>query len=407
MKLELERGALNVNLRAYVGPELRYQKTGIFSIELSALRGIACMVVVIFHCLVMFKVDGWGYHEVMQLGLFAGTTWQHWLLKALFILFNGSAAVIFFFVLSGTVLGMSFEHDSIFTAARNFYARRLVRIVPSMWLSVLIGFIYVSVVHPTTIFPHAGTGLNEWYKQPATLQNLVLGLLSYKSYFNPVNWSLYIEFIGSFLFPLFVWMLRYRNTAILTWLVLIACFIHLPMTYARSNVYIIDFAVGLSILQWGRGFAAWLRSRSTIVRRMILCGALLSIGAARLTLHAYPHFVTNIFEAGGAASVIAYVLFSGERFDFLQRGFWTFIGRISYSLYLSHFIIFFAPAYFLASYIDPAVALRFGLLLNFGIMAVCVPISIAVSFFLYEHVESKALRASKRLRGGYLDARSG
>lgn len=382
---------------ALLGPEVRYEKTGDFSIELSALRGIACMVVLIFHCLIMFPADGWGYHQVMELGLLTGHTWRQWLLKILFAAFNGTAAVIFFFVLSGTVMGMSIERDSILAALKNFYVRRLLRIAPSMWLSVFVGFAFVWIVQPFAVFPNAATGVNEWYKSPATPENLILGLLSYKSYFNPVNWSLYIEFIGSFFFPIFVWMMRYRNTAVVLWICLAVVYAHQPETYANSNVYLLDFAIGLSILQWGSALARWLDARHRMIRLSIMVACYLLIGLSKPGFHHYPVAVMNFCEAAGSAGIIAYVLFSSRRLPFLQKGFWTFIGKISYSLYLCHFILLYVPAYFIASHVDPAVTLKYGLLINLCIVAVCIPAAIGVATFLYRYVEAPAVRLSKRI----------
>jgi peptidoglycan/LPS O-acetylase OafA/YrhL len=97
-------------------------------IDLQALRGIAAVTVMISHCLV-------GYGPSPLLTRLSG-------------LFNGRAAVVVFFVLSGYVLTCSFQRRRFDRdAVLRFYIRRAFRLYPAIWVVSVFGLAYLFALH--------------------------------------------------------------------------------------------------------------------------------------------------------------------------------------------------------------------------------------------------------------------
>src|SRR5262245_4346370 len=108
-------------------PESPVRARTTFFPELEAARGLAALIVVIFHVFVTLepKRQVFETHGLAQaISNFALTA-----------LFNGSGAVTFFFVLSGFVLGISLDRFNGVTLAgcTEFVVRRLFRIMPTVW----------------------------------------------------------------------------------------------------------------------------------------------------------------------------------------------------------------------------------------------------------------------------------
>src|SRR5580658_3076283 len=103
----------------------------IFFPEVEALRGVAAFMVAVYHLLEVRSIDPHTF-DVPTFDAVAN--------YFLTTLFNGTGAVIVFFVISGFVLGCNVHPDSILSA--RFYGafaiRRLFRIMPALWLSLAV-----------------------------------------------------------------------------------------------------------------------------------------------------------------------------------------------------------------------------------------------------------------------------
>jgi peptidoglycan/LPS O-acetylase OafA/YrhL len=90
---------------------------------LDSLRGIAAMMVLIYHYIGWKWGDEKSYH-------FAS------------IVFNGSDAVSFFFVLSGFVLSYKYLQNNQELLLKEYLTKRIFRIFPAYILAVLLMFFY-------------------------------------------------------------------------------------------------------------------------------------------------------------------------------------------------------------------------------------------------------------------------
>jgi peptidoglycan/LPS O-acetylase OafA/YrhL len=114
-------------------------------------------------------------------------------------LLPAGAAVIVFFVLSGYVLGLGHSRDANFG---RFATRRLCRILPALWLSVIVTFLMtfnLSAVFQIVNF-------TEWFTNvfaKPSLGDLGRNLILAKVNVNAVTWTIIPEIVCSLLRPMF------------------------------------------------------------------------------------------------------------------------------------------------------------------------------------------------------------
>lgn len=164
---------------------------------LDGLRGIAALVVVVFHTLLLSPVFN---------GLEPGTrphdaSW--WVTHTpLSLLWAGPQAVYVFFVLSGFVLVLPVAGRGV--RWRSYYPQRLLRLYLPVWASLVLALVLVAVV-PRTPQP----SLSGWYDAhvpasgPAQAVHDAVLLLG-TGWLNSPLWSLRWEVTFSLLLPLYV-----------------------------------------------------------------------------------------------------------------------------------------------------------------------------------------------------------
>ena len=152
--------------------------------NLEAARGVAALMVALFHIGLFRYTDAFGHeHE-----LIIRTRGSDWGDVGARILGNGPGAVIFFFVLSGFVLTKVLESGSanVRDNAWQFLSGRVFRIYPGV-ISTLIIFTFLYFVF--------GSSVNS--PEQFSPVSLFLNALLIRTNIDPVMWSLQLEMIGS------------------------------------------------------------------------------------------------------------------------------------------------------------------------------------------------------------------
>jgi peptidoglycan/LPS O-acetylase OafA/YrhL len=285
--------------------------------ELQGLRGIAVLLVVIYHC-----------HPRLE-----GT----WLYRASLW---GWTGVNLFFVLSGflitSILLESREKPHYF---RNFYGRRALRIWPVYVLVLLVCYLNAPWFVGPTIFEAFRTA--PWWAYLLFLQNLFH--LTLPPSIGP-TWSLAIEEQYYFLWAPIVRILR-RPLSLAA--ALVAALISAPLfrlshfawiTPTHTLTHIDGIAMG-SLLAIGL-------HTLPLRRRAWLCLGLAGIAAGFLaagTIAGGTAFLDTALTTGFGGSVLASIASVGARNPLnatLRRGPLAFYGRISYGLYMTHIMVF-------------------------------------------------------------------
>src|SRR6185437_10091631 len=176
------------------------------SVRLQSLRGIAALCVAVGHA---FMVMSNGRIEDAHFNLRPGNA----LLAAGEVLIQPNTAVILFYVLSGFVLGESLRRHAAVRELGHlggFAVRRLWRLLPVMWLSILLAAAVAVLLRGASF-----AGTTAWFHQfsavatsPAILLQNLLGL---SHSINSVLWSVQIELATIVLLPPLVWLSARTN----------------------------------------------------------------------------------------------------------------------------------------------------------------------------------------------------
>jgi len=379
------------NTALHLVPNAPQPQTG-FLPELESLRGLAALAVVVEHTLMYADgpLFGWlknhpepGHHMI-------------WLLH---VLFNGRAAVVLFFVISGFVLARQMEslQGSFLRRHLAYLLRRVFRIVPVMWVAILFAWGFAWVWRP------------ELAREPWLLPKTLL-LQDFR--LDTPLWSLKAELMCSFAFPL-LFALRERNRWLgVALLAPLAAALFLPHEWQGVDTlrYLVFFQIGILVgthgaatVQaiapgWrGAAFAAawlvlelssqlWPFSRELFTFHEDRAWLMLDIPAAYLLLSLVAH---------GQLRAVRAVLLSP-----LAR----FFGKISFSLYLLHYI--FSDS----MWVDYAGSAHFAFLrdwpLSFGLMYFLIVfyLSLPLAMLSYQYVELPFHQLGRRV-GRWVEGR--
>lgn len=268
------------------------------------------------------------------------------------IVFNGGAAVMFFFVLSGFVLSLPFVNNEKPLKLTAFYIKRVFRIYPALLSAIVVSVLLKAFVYDkfiTAPIPdiHSGEwgGFWNWHWDKEHLQELIKTLVLIGPEFNfnlldPPIWSLVIEMKISILLPFFI-MIIARSSKVLN---IIFLFIIVYLTYDHAGVWPIGvFYLGILMAKYKDQIAHTIKSWPLIILIIVCCLGLFlyNIGfefAGKIQPHyaLFSHTWNSYMIAAGSCILMMIVLAKNKLSRFFEHPVFTFLGNISYSFYLIH-----------------------------------------------------------------------
>ncbi|AQR75783.1 acyltransferase [Sphingomonas sp. LM7] len=335
---------------------------------LTAVRGIAAWLVVLFH---------------IRLSLPALPA------PAAAVIDKGYLAVDFFFLLSGFVIWLSWgERLRIggLGAAPEFLKRRIARIWPLHLVVLGFGLALALVLLATgREAPHFPLG--ELPLHALLIQNWgFTGALAW----NDPAWSISCELAAYLLFPLLVLAIDWRRAptpAILAAITALLTLLHMIFTLqgvAAQGDHIPRLGMVRCILEFASGTAVcalWLRWRERW-RAPALFSSAAGIAAIGIWIVGLlPETLT--VPAAFAALLLALALTSGKAGNPLEGRALHYLGEVSYATYLGHFLLWFA---FKLAFVSDARAVAWPLIALYCVLV------LASSVALYHGVERPAQR---------------
>jgi peptidoglycan/LPS O-acetylase OafA/YrhL len=371
--------------------------------ELDSVRGIAAFIVVLHHVWETILPDQNTFPLLGRAA--AGTGWladiAFWIsVSPLRLLFCGHAAVGVFFVLSGFALTKSLENPRQ-RSYGPFILRRFFRIYPPFAFVILASAAFCYLFKPLPI--PGRDWLNLSWNEPVSLQ-LVAGHLlmlvtagTYNSLDSPM-WTLVHELRISIIFPLLaaaaiarprpaliasagvfaVLSVRHLTT-------LLGTVIHpdllrdIVLSFIETARYVVFFVLGILIAAKNPAIERFLRRHArTVPLLWALAFCALAVPYAKAYL--------EIFYAAGAFLLIALCIHSDAAKRLLRHDALLWLGRVSYSLYLSHHVVLLAMAHLLYRQLP-----------MWAILALFVPLSLIVAEILNRLIELPSSNLGKRL----------
>ena len=377
------------NTDAPVGPR-RY-------VELDSLRGLAALIVVLHHLLLSWDIETEPTSAIFRVFLD--------LVNPL-----GPEAVILFFVLSGFVLSLpavNGKPQSYFT----FITRRVFRIyVPclaALAISVMTSFcLYSHLTHSIWV--------RSCWSGPVTWRLIWQHVMFLGVYdttrFDPPIWSLVYEMRISLFFPLLcaiVLRLRMRWAfALVFFLTAVASAIDrkygVASTIPLSDTlhYTTMFILGIYLAREKAKIADWFKRLTWLAKISfgVVFALLFAVAGPQFTplatsiIHLRLTLFTQWITALGAGGLIVICMNSGTCKRILLWPPIRFLGQMSYSLYLMHFIVLLC-----------CLDLLFGRIPLAAILCLVFVLSIIVSWFCYRWVEVPSMNLGRRLSNAFRD----
>ena len=361
---------------------MKQKQEHIFFEGINGLRFFAALAVVITHV------------ELIKGAFGIKNYWQN-----TFVFNLGGLGVYFFFVLSGfliTYLLLVEKQKTNTIAIKKFYWRRVLRIWPLYYLTVLIGFFilpYFDLFH----IPYLQLSFNENFNINMLLYLLILPNLAF-SLFSAVpnigqTWSIGVEEQFYIAWP---WVIKKSNNVLKTLLIIIFSLIMLKVIvlllgkhYNQQIWYpVLKTFVAMSKFECmaiGGIGAYYLLQQHTVL--VFFKNKLLPIVSSLLIIVLL--YLTPSFLQDGEHIVMA-VLFLviilnvvQTKTSWLQHKVLDFLGRISYGLYMYHFMLIPLMLFFVRQLVGDNNSLVFNLFLYSSVIVSTIGVA-SLSYYLVE-----------------------
>jgi peptidoglycan/LPS O-acetylase OafA/YrhL len=298
---------------------------------LDGLRGVAAIAVVTFHFMEIIISD---YSKN-----FIG---------------HGFLAVDFFFCLSGFVIAYAYDSRIGSMGLKEFFTSRIIRLHPLVVMGSVLGLLGF-LFDPFMALPaeYSGWKLTLLFLASAFMIPYPVVAERWFNLFNlnAPSWSLFWEYVANILYGVILWKLSRRVLVVL-------------LAVAAVGIGCVSFKAGNLMGGWSGGTfwqggarIAYSFLAGMIVFRynIIIKNKLGFLGLSVLLLAALmmPHFTYN--WVAEALVVLVYFPFlialgAGAGMHSATKGICTFAGKISYPLYMTHYVVMFAFANYLGKY---------------------------------------------------------
>lgn len=339
--------------------------------SLDSLRGLAALSVFFYH---IFLIN----HELASL-------YKPW-----YFFMTGHEAVIWFFVLSGYVLTLSYQKHHL--TYGSYVVCRILRIYPAYYFSVFLLLVYFIILKPNpipeytlwfnSIFPAFKLSLQNWL-------NAVTLIIPSDYLFNSVAWSLVYEMIISLLFlPLLIKYYRYYKVFIILY-VIIVILRKIFRSHDYTGTYFIQviyyasfFYIGVCLCNNKDRVTSFAKLRYAPLYLVFYANAFVFFHRVIFSFEV----VNDLLAAFGASGFIILAVHNNLIKNLLSRSIFHFYGKISYSFYLLHMGIINLLIYSLKDH--------YSLLYLKFMMFIVVTI---ISYLSYRYIEIPMIQLGKKL----------
>jgi len=350
---------------------------------LDGLRGVASILVVVFHVLETYSGDR--FHQIIN---------------------HGYLAVDFFFVLSGFVVAYAYDGRWGKMTQWDFYKRRLIRLQPMVIMGTIIG---------AALFYAQACGAFPLIAATPVWKMLLVMLLGFTMLPLPVSmdirgwqemhplngpaWSLFFEYIANILYALIV--RRFSKIVLAVFVFLSACFLVQYLVMGPQGDVIGGWALDNTQLHIGFARVLYPFFAGVLLMRI---GKLIHVKSAFAICSLLLIIIFSIPRIGGTEhlwanglyeSVCIIVLFplivyigaSGSMTGKYSTKICRFLGAISYPLYITHYPFIYLHLAWVA---NNKVPMATGLLAGLGVVVVSIAVAYA-SLKLYDEPVRKWL----------------
>lgn len=351
---------------------------------LDGLRGVAAVLVVIFHIFEAFN-EGSRFKQIIN---------------------HGYLAVDFFFLLSGFVVAYAYDDRWGKLTQWEFYKRRLIRLQPMVIMGMVLGAIFYYFQASDAMFPQIA-GMEVW----KVILTMVIGFtllpippsLEIRGWgeMHPLDgpaWSLFFEYIGNILYALF--FRKFSNTVLTIFVVLFAAMLINLTVFGPKGDVIGGWSLNLEQMNIGFTrllypfFAGVLLSR--LGKLIHIKGAFWVCSILILVIFSIPRIgdENSLWMNGLYESFCIIVLFplivaigaGGEIKNPLSLKICKALGDISYPIYIIHYPLIY---WYMSWVAENKVTLKEGYPLGIGLLIASIVIALLCLKFYDEPVRNR------------------
>lgn len=371
--------------------------------SLDALRGIGAFVVVIFHCLISFEI----FYQATNVAVYDNDFIKWLSISPLHTFWAGREAVILFFVLSGFVLAIPFLNNTV-VSYKDYIIKRFFRIYVPYITVMMLSVLFVSIFADFKNIDYLSTSYNNRWDHSVSLKAIISYFLMLPhdiSNVNGVVWSLFHEMRISIIFPLIMFIVLkfdWKKSIFFGF----GIFIIAKLICDIASKFIGNDAISSVFLSFGTTFYYALffvlgsvlsKYRTQVVQRIkktskqsklsLFVTSLLLINC-KWMLYIYNFndtFLTEFIPAFGILILFIVVLSSKLANKVLTMKPLLWMGKISYSLYLTHIITIMM----LTIFIGKVVPIEIGFIL--------APfVALPVAHLSYKYIEAPSIILGKK-----------
>jgi len=337
---------------------------------------------------------------LVALGHFVALKYDHTVTDKYYsLLFNGDGAVSFFFVLSGFVLSYKYIILKQKLDIKKFYTSRFFRLWPAYFINVAAMCIYVMILNKQF---NISTTVNTFVYDVSSFWEEALMIRLYHAYYGP-GWSLTVEMVASLLMPFFILIaLKERR---LIWYLIFA----LILGAGQNFFYSLHFLLGILICCYSPEInyenlkqKKWFKYKYLF----LVCALLLwefkfyeNMSYLSSKYQNLAGFIgINPYHYSGVASAIflMYILSSKKLQRILENKILVHIGKLSYSIYLVHFV----SVYYIYQYFEKSIPSKNPHIVVTLMILGYIVLTYALSWLMHHAIELPFMRMGKKIASG-------
>lgn len=299
-------------------------------------------------------------------------------------------SVILFFVLSGFVLTLSYNTNKF--NLLEYTVRRIFRIFPAYYFALGLSIVFIILCAPTdnigifTIDYRNYVSAFHEQKFSDVISNIIL-LNNFRCNLDPVVWTLAIEMVISiFILPIVWWLMRFTNNKS-NYLIFLTIIIGIILSkkvnvinYPHLNNFV-DFARCVNYFIIGVLLCVSHQQLKLLAKWYVL--------PIYLALYILPELSggrvqQDLITAIASAGIIICALHNIKIKKFLEHKIFLFYGKISYSFYLLHMVIFYITVYFIGLQVN-----------KIGLFIVTFSLTTAIAYIAYILIETPLNKCGK------------
>ncbi|WP_292374455.1 acyltransferase family protein [Methanosarcina sp. UBA411] len=366
---------------------------------LDGLRGIAAINVMIMHFFILL-VPAIIYSDRMP-SHFGGLE-QLFSSTPLGLIGAGNFSVCIFFVLSGYVLTYKYFRTKDKKIIISGAVRRYIRLFVPVFAAIILAFLLAStgVFHyyiETVMISGNNNYANYWTFTPdivdAVKQAVWGSFFAGEDTYNPVLWTMTIEFYGSMLVFAMALLFGVQRTR---WT------FYLAAAVLFFNSYYFAFVIGMVLADTFNSKTSMFKTDNKIILSILLISGLFlgSYPVGTVTNDSLYGFLNNgLFQTPKltyhilGAGMIMYVLLNSRWLqNIFSSSVLVFLGKISYSLYLIHFLVISSFTCALFLFLHSVFSYGTAVFISCFLSLLLI---IPLSYLFYKYVDMAGVRISK------------